>query len=50
VEIAKNGIVQAEKPWQYTTFIESLRVLLPAADELPGLKEGLTQLEEMVSS
>jgi hypothetical protein len=27
---------------------DSLRLLLPASEELPGLKEGLAQLEQMV--
>jgi Flp pilus assembly protein TadD len=48
VDIATEGIVQADEAWQGKTFIDSLRLLLPAADELPGLKEGLAELEKLV--
>jgi hypothetical protein len=49
LNIAMFGFEQADQDWQGKTFVESLRLLLPAADELPGLQEGIEQLEQMVS-
>jgi tetratricopeptide (TPR) repeat protein len=34
---------------QRRTFVESLRLLQPAADELPGLQEGIAELEPMLA-
>ena len=48
VDIAIKGFEQADANWQGKTFIDTLRLLLPASDELPGLKEGLAELEQMV--
>jgi tetratricopeptide (TPR) repeat protein len=50
VDVAAEGFVQADADWQGKTFVESLRLLLPAADELPGLKEGFAELEQMVAA
>jgi Flp pilus assembly protein TadD len=43
-EVALKGFEMADANWQGRTFVESLRLLLPAANELPGLKEGLAEL------
>ena len=48
VDIAIKGFEQTDANWQGKTFIDTLRLLLPASDELPGLKEGLAELEQMV--
>jgi Flp pilus assembly protein TadD len=48
LDMATKGFEQTDANWQGKTFIDSLRLLLPATDELPGLKEGLTELEQMV--
>jgi hypothetical protein len=50
VDVAAEGFVQADGSWQGKTFVDSLRLLLPAADELPGLKEGFAELEQMVAA
>jgi Flp pilus assembly protein TadD len=50
VDVAAEGFVQADGNWQGKTFVDSLRLLLPAADELPGLKEGFAELEQMVAA
>ena len=47
--LAMKGLEQTDGAWQGETFVDSLRLLLPVSDELPGLKEGLAQLEPMVS-
>ena len=48
LKIATLGFEHTEQDWQGKTFVESLRLLLPAADELPGLHEDIAQLEQMV--
>jgi tetratricopeptide (TPR) repeat protein len=48
VDIATKGFDFA-KPTQIDTFIDSLRLLLPAADKLPGLKEAIEKLEKSVN-
>jgi tetratricopeptide (TPR) repeat protein len=48
LDVAIKGLEQTDANWQGKTFIDSLRLLLPASEELPGLKEGLAQLEQMV--
>jgi Flp pilus assembly protein TadD len=48
VDIATQGFVKAEHPWQPKTFVDSLKLLLPAAGELPGLKEGFAELEPLL--
>jgi tetratricopeptide (TPR) repeat protein len=50
VDVATEGFVQADGSWQGKTFVDSLRLLLPAADELPRLKEGFAELEQMVAA
>jgi Flp pilus assembly protein TadD len=47
LDAAMRGFEQTEHDWQSKTFVDSLRLLLPAAGELPGLKEGLTELEKL---
>jgi tetratricopeptide (TPR) repeat protein len=47
-KVAIKGLEQTDANWQGTTFVDSLRLLLPASDELPGLKEGIAELEPMV--
>lgn len=48
LDVAMKGLEQTDANWQGETFVESLRLLLPASSELPGLKEGLAELERMV--
>ena len=48
LDTARQGFSQTEHDWQGETFVESLRLLLPAADELPGLKEGIAELEKLI--
>ncbi len=48
VKIATDGFLAADANWQPKTFVDSLKLLLPAADELPGLKEGIAELEKLV--
>jgi Flp pilus assembly protein TadD len=48
LDIAMQGFEQTDEDWQGKTFVDSLRLLLPAADELPGLKEGIAALEQLV--
>jgi hypothetical protein len=48
LDMAKQGLKQTDANWQGETFIEDLRLLLPAYNELPGLKEGFAELEQMI--
>ena len=48
LDTAMQGFSQTEHDWQGKTFVDSLRLLLPAADELPGLKEGIAELEKLL--
>ena len=48
LDMAIKGLEQTDANWQGRTFIDSLRLLLRASDELPGLKEGVAKLEPMV--
>jgi hypothetical protein len=48
LDVAMKGLEQTDANWQGETLVESLRLLLPASNELPGLKEGLAELERMV--
>jgi hypothetical protein len=48
LDTAMRGFEHTEHDWQGKTFVDSLRLLLPAAGELPGLKEGLAELERLV--
>jgi Flp pilus assembly protein TadD len=48
LDVALKGLGQTDGDWQGRTFVDSLRLLLPASDELPGLKDGLAELEPMV--
>jgi tetratricopeptide (TPR) repeat protein len=48
VDIAKAGFKQTEANWQGKTFVDSLKLLLPAADELPGLKDGIAELQKLL--
>jgi hypothetical protein len=47
LDVAIKGFKQSDADWQLKTFVDSLRLLLPASEELPGLKEGLVELEKM---
>lgn len=49
LEIAMQGFQEMDENWQGKTFVESLRLLLPAENELPGLKDGLAELEKLVA-
>jgi len=48
LDIATKGLAQTDNNAQAKTFISSLRLLLPAAKELPGLQDGVAELEKMV--
>jgi Flp pilus assembly protein TadD len=48
LDVAMTGLEQTDANWQGKTFVDSLRLLLPASDELPGLEKGLAELEQMV--
>jgi Flp pilus assembly protein TadD len=48
LDTAMQGFAQTDEDWQGKTFVDSLRLLLPAADELPGLKEGIAELEKLL--
>jgi hypothetical protein len=48
LDVAMKGFEQTDANWQGKTFVDSLRLLMPAADELPGLKEGIAELEQLV--
>ena len=48
LDTAIKGLEQTDANWQGKTFVDSLRLLLPASDELPGLKEGVAKLEQLV--
>ena len=48
LDTAMQGFSQTEEDWQGKTFVDSLRLLLPAADELPGLKQGIAELEKLL--
>jgi Flp pilus assembly protein TadD len=47
LDVAIKGFEQSDADWQPKTFVDSLRLLLPASEELPGLKTGLVELEKM---
>jgi tetratricopeptide (TPR) repeat protein len=47
-EMALRGFEQTDADWQGRTFVEGLRLLLPASEELPGLEKTLPDLEGMV--
>jgi hypothetical protein len=49
VDTATEGFVQAGADWQGKSFLDALRLLLPAENELPGLKDGLAELEKLVA-
>jgi tetratricopeptide (TPR) repeat protein len=48
LDTAMEGFERTEHDWQGKTFVDSLRLLLPAAGELPGLTEGLAELEKLL--
>ena len=50
LDIAMQGLREADEDWQGRTFVDNLRLLLPAADELPGLKESLAELGKLLPS
>ena len=48
LDTAIEGFGHTEHDWQGKTFVDSLRLLLPAAGELPGLTEGLAELDKLL--
>jgi hypothetical protein len=46
--VAIKGLEQTDADWQGKTFVDGLRLLLPASKELAGLEEGFAELEQMV--
>ena len=46
--VAIKGLEPTDADWQGRTFVDSLRLLLPASKELAGLEEGFAELEQMV--
>jgi tetratricopeptide (TPR) repeat protein len=48
LDAAQAGIEQTDGDWQVKTFVESLELMLPAAAELPGLKEGIAKFKPLV--
>jgi tetratricopeptide (TPR) repeat protein len=40
------GVKASEHDWQPKTFLDSLRLLLPASKELPGLEQAIAELEK----
>ena len=46
---AKAGLDVSEHDWQPKTFLDSLRLLLPASKELPGLEQGIAELEKQLA-
>ena len=48
LNIAIEGFGHTDADWQGKTFVDSLRLLLPAAAELPGLTGGIAELERML--
>src|SRR4051794_33037997 len=48
LDVAMQGFEHTDANWQGKTFVDSLRLLIPAADELPGLVEGIAELEQLV--
>jgi hypothetical protein len=50
LEFARQGTEAASQAWQVRTFRDSLQPLVSVGIELPGLKEGITMLEERAKS
>jgi tetratricopeptide (TPR) repeat protein len=48
LKIAIEGFGHTDEDWQGKTFVDSLRLLLPAAAELPGLTGGIADLERLL--
>jgi tetratricopeptide (TPR) repeat protein len=48
LNIAMQGFGQTDADWQGRTFVDSLKLLLPAANELPGLTGGIAELERLL--
>lgn len=46
---AKDGVDASEHDWQPKTFLDSLQLLLPASKELPGLEQGIAELEKQLA-
>jgi tetratricopeptide (TPR) repeat protein len=46
---AKAGVNASKHDWQPKTFLDSLRLLLPASKELPGLEQGIAALEKQIA-
>jgi tetratricopeptide (TPR) repeat protein len=48
-DAANAGVIASEHDWQPKTFLDSLRLLLPATQELPGLEQGIAELEKQLA-
>jgi tetratricopeptide (TPR) repeat protein len=48
-ETAMRGFEEMDENWQGKTFVDSLKLLMPAVNELPGLAEGIGELQQLVS-
>jgi tetratricopeptide (TPR) repeat protein len=48
LDVAMKGLEETDANWQGKTFVDSLKLLMPAAAELPGLQDGIAELEQMV--
>jgi tetratricopeptide (TPR) repeat protein len=48
-DAANAGVIASEHDWQPKTFLDSLRLLLPASKELPGLEQGIAELEKQLA-
>ena len=46
---ATAGLAKSEHDWQGRTFLDSLRLLSPASNELPGLEQGIAEFEKQVA-
>jgi len=46
---AKAGVDASQHDWQPKTFLGSLRLLQPASKELPGLEQGIAELEKQLA-
>jgi tetratricopeptide (TPR) repeat protein len=45
ITAAKAGLAASEHNWQAKIFLDMLRLLLPASNEIPGLEQGIAELE-----
>lgn len=50
LNFAMEGFQNTDADWQGRTFVDSLKLMLPAAGELPGLTGGIAELEKLLPS